>query len=82
MNKRIGNLLGKEMDRKGFLQFSGAAALMFLGGGTIIKSLANMKFGEGEKSVKKTNSGYGASAYGGSTGSSRIRLCNCESCRS
>jgi hypothetical protein len=65
MQTNINDLLQKRMDRKEFLKHVAVGALMVTGVATVLKTVGTMT-NLGKPAVQ---TGYGSSAYGGSTAS-------------
>jgi hypothetical protein len=60
LKEATGKVLSQPMNRKQFLARSGAALLVLVGVGSVLKALGGEGFGS-----KGSGSGYGQSAYGG-----------------
>lgn len=64
----INNLLQKPMDRREFFRYLGAAGVVVLGGGLIMRSLLeamNISTGSDLKKSSSRSYGYGSEPYGG-----------------
>lgn len=64
MHKSISDIKHKEMDRKEFLQFVGAAILLVSGVAGLLKSLKSLPGSLGSSSSSNSSYGYGKSPYG------------------
>ncbi len=66
---QLATLLSKEMDRKDFLKHVAAAGFMVAGGSVLVQSIGgiNKLTQASQAASSKVSSGYGMSAYGGST---------------
>jgi hypothetical protein len=60
----LDNLLAKDMDRRDFLKFMGSAAVSLVGISAVIRGFSGLTH-------TKRESGYGSSAYGASSKTSR-----------
>jgi len=60
VNKKITLLMNQEMDRKGFLKYSGGVLLALVGVTGLINTL--LKLGDSRSNITE---GYGSAPYGG-----------------
>ncbi len=72
MHKHIQTIFEKEMDRKEFLGYIGAAFLAAIGVSGMIKALLHHGSGTANQQSRGAATGYGSSAYGGNPVKSSI----------